>query len=70
VTSAIQDISLRGCEHDGADGSGLDILRAGEIYGRTLDRHINNLRKKIESDPRNPACVLTVYGIGYKMRRP
>ena len=41
----------------------------GEIYERTLDRHINNLRKKIENDPRNPEYVLTVYGIGYKMRR-
>jgi len=41
----------------------------GEIYERTLDRHINNLRKKIEKDPRNPEYVLTVYGTGYKMRR-
>jgi DNA-binding response OmpR family regulator len=41
----------------------------GGIYERTLDRHINNLRKKIEKDPRNPEYVLTVYGIGYKMRR-
>ncbi len=41
----------------------------GEIYERTLDRHINNLRKKIEMDPRNPSYILTVYGIGYKMRR-
>lgn len=41
----------------------------GEIYERTLDRHINNLRKKIESDPRNPAYVLTVYGVGYRMRK-
>ncbi len=40
-----------------------------EIYERTLDRHINNLRKKIEKDPRNPAYVLTVYGVGYKMRK-
>ena len=36
----------------------------GEIYERTLDRHINNLRKKIEKDPRNPEYVLTVYGTG------
>ncbi len=41
----------------------------GEIFERTLDRHINNLRKKIESDPRNPAYVLTVYGVGYRMRK-
>ena len=42
----------------------------GEIYERTLDRHINNLRKKIEKDPRNPEYVVTVYGVGYKMKKP
>lgn len=48
----------------------LDRLEdSGEIFERTLDRHINNLRKKIERDPRNPEYVITVYGIGYKMRR-
>jgi two-component system, OmpR family, response regulator len=41
-----------------------------EIYERTLDRHINNLRKKIEKNPRNPEYVVTVYGVGYKMRKP
>jgi DNA-binding response OmpR family regulator len=41
----------------------------GEIYERTLDRHINNLRKKIEKDPRNPEYIVTVYGVGYKMRK-
>ena len=49
----------------------LDRLHdAGNIYERTLDRHINNLRKKIERDSRNPTYVVTVYGVGYKLRRP
>jgi two-component system, OmpR family, alkaline phosphatase synthesis response regulator PhoP len=49
----------------------LDRLQdAGNIYERTLDRHINNLRKKIEQDSRNPSYVATVYGVGYKLRRP
>ncbi len=29
--------------------------------------HISRLRNKIEEDPRNPAYVLTVWGIGYKL---
>lgn len=41
----------------------------GEIYERTLDRHVNNLRKKIEPDAQEPQYVVTVYGVGYKMRR-
>ncbi len=34
---------------------------------RTLDSHIKNLRRKIESDPRSPRYVETVYGIGYRL---
>lgn len=49
----------------------LDRLHdVGEIYERTLDRHINNLRKKIEKDLHNPEYVVTVYGVGYKMNKP
>ncbi|TAM60300.1 response regulator transcription factor [bacterium] len=48
----------------------LDALHDdGSIYERTLDRHINNLRKKIEPDPENPTYVVTVFGVGYKMRK-
>jgi len=46
------------------------VADGGSIHERTLDRHINNLRKKIERDGRNPAYVVTVYGVGYKLRRP
>jgi two-component system alkaline phosphatase synthesis response regulator PhoP len=35
-------------------------------YERTIDVHIKNLRQKIETDPRNPRHIRTVYGVGYK----
>ncbi|MEI6579103.1 MAG: response regulator transcription factor [Eubacteriales bacterium] len=37
-----------------------------EGYDRAVDSHIKNLRQKIESDPKNPVYVLTVFGVGYK----
>ena len=50
-------------------GALLDLLHDdGSIFERTLDRHINNLRKKIEPEPDNPTYLVTVYGVGYKMR--
>ncbi len=35
-------------------------------YDRAVDSHIKNIRQKIESDPKNPAYILTMHGIGYK----
>lgn len=37
-----------------------------EGYDRTIDSHIKNLRQKIETDPKNPVYVRTIYGVGYK----
>jgi len=34
---------------------------------RTLDSHIRNLRQKIESDPKYPQYIKTVYGVGYRL---
>jgi two-component system alkaline phosphatase synthesis response regulator PhoP len=34
---------------------------------RTLDSHVKNLRQKIEDDPRSPAYIQTVYGVGYRL---
>jgi two-component system alkaline phosphatase synthesis response regulator PhoP len=46
------------------------ISGSGDIVERTLDRHIANLRHKLERDPANPRYVLTVFGIGYKFAKP
>jgi two-component system alkaline phosphatase synthesis response regulator PhoP len=46
----------------------LDLLHDdGSIFERTLDRHINHLRHKIEPDPASPTYLVTVYGVGYKL---
>lgn len=42
---------------------------AYEGYERTIDVHIKNLRSKIESDPREPRYIETVYGVGYRFSR-
>jgi DNA-binding response OmpR family regulator len=34
---------------------------------RTVDNFILKLRQKIEKDPANPKCILTIHGIGYKL---
>ena len=41
-----------------------------EGLGRTLDTHIKNLRQKIESDPKKPSFIQTVYRIGYRFVVP
>jgi len=46
----------------------LDASQGGAYQGyeRTVDAHIKNLRAKIESDPRHPRLILTVFGVGYR----
>ena len=38
-----------------------------EGYERTVDSHVKNLRRKIESDPGRPEIVRTVLGGGYRL---
>ncbi len=47
----------------------LQLTRGQDRYitGRTIDVHVSNLRKKLEVDPRNPARIVTVFGVGYKL---
>ena len=49
----------------------LDLVHDdGSIFERTLDRHINNLRRKLEPNVAEPAYITTVYGVGYRMCKP
>lgn len=38
-----------------------------DIETRTVDIHIAKLRRKIESDPKEPICLVTVRGAGYRL---
>lgn len=54
--------------------SRLDLLDhiQGVAYGgyeRTIDVHIKNIRSKIETDPRSPRYIETIYGVGYRFTR-
>lgn len=37
-----------------------------EGFDRTIDTHIKNIRQKLEDNPKAPAYIVTVYGVGYK----
>jgi DNA-binding response OmpR family regulator len=39
-------------------------------YAHTVNSHINRLRSKIEDDPREPRCIVTVWGVGYRFDPP
>jgi two-component system, OmpR family, response regulator len=39
--------------------------RSWEAFDRTIDAQVARLRKKIEIDPKNPALVKSVRGVGY-----
>jgi DNA-binding response OmpR family regulator len=38
-----------------------------DVSERTVDAHVVNLRRKIETNPAEPRYVQTVYGRGYRM---
>jgi two-component system, OmpR family, alkaline phosphatase synthesis response regulator PhoP len=41
--------------------------QALESYERAIDAHVKNIRRKLESDARQPRFLLTVYGVGYRV---
>jgi DNA-binding response OmpR family regulator len=39
---------------------------ASDVFDRTLDKHVANLRQKIGDDPHHLRYIITVHGVGYK----
>ena len=61
-------------KRDGRVASRLELMRdvwghKAAIASRTVDTHIAELRRKLESDPTAPAHILTVHKSGYRLRR-
>ena len=47
-----------------------DVWRyVGEVETRTVDTHVGRLRKKIESDVKQPQHIVSVPGFGYRFER-
>jgi class 3 adenylate cyclase/DNA-binding response OmpR family regulator/predicted ATPase len=42
------------------------VGRSSDLYDRNVDMLVARLRRKIEPDPKSPAFILTVPGVGYK----
>jgi two-component system response regulator RegX3 len=40
--------------------------RYAAVTDRTIDFHVKNLRRKIETDPENPVLLVTDHGVGYR----
>lgn len=65
------DLLVTLMRHPGRAFSRLELLEriqelAYDGYERTIDVHVKNLRKKIETDPSHPQYILTVFSIGYR----
>jgi two-component system OmpR family response regulator len=43
----------------------LTVGRSAHVFDRSIDNQISRLRKKIETDPHNPALIKTHWGGGY-----
>lgn len=50
----------------------VDNLHGAAIPGidRSVDSHVKNLRRKLETDPGRPPMIETVYGVGYRFNEP
>ena len=68
------DLLLSLVRREGRVASRMELLREVWGYGplvlsRTVDSHIAELRRRIESDPANPRHIVTVFKVGYRFER-
>jgi two-component system, OmpR family, alkaline phosphatase synthesis response regulator PhoP len=73
LTPKAFDLLLALFQREGRVASRVDLLRevwgyASEVTTRTVDAHVAELRRKLEPDPANPQCIVTVWKVGYKLR--
>jgi len=66
------DLLLELIRHDGAVVSRVDLMKtvwghASTVVSRTVDTHVAELRRKLETDPANPTLILTVRKAGYRL---
>ena len=66
------DLLLELVRNEGAVVSRIDLMRtvwghASAIVSRTVDTHIAELRRKLETDPSRPSLILTVRKAGYRL---
>ncbi len=66
------DLLVALLERDGAVVPRLDLMQdvwgyQASVLSRTVDTHISELRRKLESDPASPAFILTARKVGYRL---
>ena len=74
LTPKAFDLLVALLQRDGKVATRLDLLRdvwgySPSITTRTLDAHVAELRRKLEADSANPVHLLTVWKVGYRLRR-
>jgi len=68
------DLLLSLIRRDGKVATRVELLREVWGYGplvlsRTVDSHVVELRRKLETDPANPRHLVTVFKVGYRFER-
>jgi two-component system response regulator MtrA len=74
LTPKAYELLLALVRRDGAVASRSELLREVWGYGafvmsRTVDSHVAELRRKLESDPADPRHIMTVWKVGYRLAR-